>query len=94
MIGIPEFVAVAHASGVIEDAIPIQKVLANALSFMLGLAGAFGMFSFVVSGILYLVSSGDEGRAEQAKRAMAYSAVGALVCLSGLIIIRTVTGMV
>ncbi|HWQ59634.1 MAG TPA: hypothetical protein VN420_00605 [Candidatus Fimivivens sp.] len=94
MTGIPEIVSVAHAAGVIEDAVPIQKVLANALSLVLGAAGVLGLLSFVVSGILYLVSSGDEERARQAKRAMAYSVVGALVCLSSLLIIRTVVGMV
>ncbi|NTW14764.1 MAG: hypothetical protein HGA38_00150 [Candidatus Moranbacteria bacterium] len=84
---------VARAAGVIEDATPVATILANALSLVLGLAGAFAMLSFAVAGVAYALAGGDESRMRQAKNAMVYSVIGALVCVASLVVVRTVAGV-
>ncbi len=87
-------VGVAHAGGIIEDAPSVSSILGNALSFVLLMAGAVAILSFVVSGILYVTASGDESRMRQAKSAMIFSVIGIAVCLSALLVVRTVVGVV
>ncbi len=94
MIPASSIVAVAHAAGVIEDATPITTVIANAFSVVILSAGSIAMLSFTVAGILYVTAGGDEPRIRQAKNAMTYSVVGAIVCALALIVIRTVVNMV
>jgi len=85
---------VAHAAGVIEDAVPISKILSDTLSFVLGAAGVLAMVSLVVSGLLYVMAQGNETGMRQAKQALIYSIVGVAVIVAALIIVRTVAGMV
>jgi len=47
------------------------------------------VIGFVISGIIYLISAGDEDAQERAKRAMIYSITGVIVGLAGLVIIYT-----
>lgn len=89
-----DIIGIAHAAGVIEDATPIMQVVANVLSLLLSLSGAFAMLSFTIAGVMYLTASGDEGKMKQAKGAMVFSVLGVLVCISALIIVRTVVRMV
>jgi len=91
---LPAPVNVAHATGVIEDAIPISKILSDTLSFVLGVAGVLAMVSLTVSGLLYITAQGNETGMKQAKQAMIYSIIGVAVCVTALIIVRTVAGMV
>ncbi len=80
-------IEIAHAAGVIEDAVPISKVLSNILDFLLSVAGIVGILGLVVSGLFYIGSRGDETRARQAKSAMLYSLIGiALVALSLMLV--------
>jgi hypothetical protein len=89
-----DIIGIAHAAGVIEDATPVAEVIANALALILSVSGAFAMLSFAIAGVLYLTAAGDEGRMKQAKAGMAFSLMGAFVCVCALIIVRTVVGMV
>lgn len=81
---------VAHAAGVIEDATPIAEILANALSFLLSVAGILAIFSLAVSGVLYMLANGDESRAETAKRMALFSVTGIAVVLASLVIVRQI----
>ncbi len=79
-------------AGVISDAPNISELLFNILNFLLQVFGIIAIISLVVSGILYLTSSGDESRIRLAKKGMIYSIIGILVALSGVIIIKTISG--
>jgi cytochrome bd-type quinol oxidase subunit 2 len=80
-------IEIAQAAGVIEDAIPISKVLSNILDFLLSVAGIVGILGLVVSGIFYLVARGDEELAKRAKMAMTYSLVGIAVVAGALVVV-------
>jgi len=83
-----------HAAGVIEDAPSLSLILGNILSFALSAAGVVAILSFVVSGVLYASAAGDETRMRGTKNIMVFSVIGVAVCLSALVVVRTVAGMV
>lgn len=84
------FVHTAHAAGVIEDATPIAEVLTSALSFLLSVGGILAILSLTVSGVLYMTASGDERRAEMAKKAALFSVTGIAVILASLVIVTQI----
>lgn len=68
----------------------VADVLLTFMNWLLGLLGLFGIIAFVISGIQYLVSAGDDDTISTAKRNMKYSIIGVMVALSGFIIIQAV----
>jgi len=68
----------------------LSTIIMNIAFWLLAIFGFVAVIGFVISGIIYLVSSGDEDTQERAKRAMIYSITGVLVGLAGLIVIYAV----
>jgi len=68
----------------------IGTIIGNILSWALGIFGVLALIAFVVSGIQYLVSGGNEDIMKTAKRNMTYSIIGVLVALSGFVIIQAI----
>lgn len=68
----------------------IYDIIYNFLFWILALFGAFGLIGFVISGIMYLTSTGDDTQIEKAKKAMKWSLVGVIVGLAGLVIMLAV----
>ncbi len=64
----------------------ITEIITNLMRWLLMMVGIFGVIGFVISGILYLTSTGDQTMIDRAKKAMLYSIVGVLVALLGLVI--------
>jgi hypothetical protein len=69
---------------------PITVILANFVKWLLGIFGFIAIIAFIISGIQYLVSAGDEDMQQRAKKNFQYSIIGVVVGLSGLIIITAV----
>lgn len=69
---------------------PVIDIIANILFWLLAVLGIIGVIGFVISGLLYLTSAGNEGQIETAKRAMKYSIIGVIVGLAGLVVIQAV----
>ncbi len=69
---------------------PVSGILSNLMSWLLGILGVIGIMAFVISGMQYLLSAGDEKTAETAKTNMKYSIIGIIVALSGFIVIQAV----
>ncbi len=69
----------------------ISGIIKNLLSWLLMIFGFLGLIGFVISGIMYVLSAGNEGMIDKAKTAMTYSAIGIIVGLVGLIIIQAIT---
>ncbi len=80
----------AQAAGVIEDAVPISRVLLNILNFLLSVAGIIGIIGLVVSGIWYLTAAGDEGRIRLAKKAALASVIGLVVVLGAVVLVTQI----
>ncbi|GBE17064.1 hypothetical protein BMS3Abin15_00900 [bacterium BMS3Abin15] len=70
---------------------PVIDIMANFLSWVLGIFGFIAIIAFVISGIQYLTSAGDEKMIETAKRNMRWSVIGVIVGISGLVIIWAIT---
>jgi len=70
----------------------IWGIISAFMLWVLSLVAVFAVIAFVVSGIQYMISAGNEKTIETAKRNTIYSIVGVVVSLLGLIILRAVDG--
>lgn len=68
----------------------IKTILDNALKWLLGILGAIGIIGFVISGIMYLVSGGNDDAIKRAKKGMTASIIGVAVGLSGFVAIQAI----
>lgn len=71
----------------------VFELLTTVMNWLLGIVGVLAVIAFVISGVQYLVSAGDEEMTETAKRNMKYAIVGLVVALSGLIVLNAVAGL-
>jgi ABC-type multidrug transport system fused ATPase/permease subunit len=69
----------------------VSDILSTFLNWLLGIFTAIAIMAFVISGIQYLVSAGDEGIIEKAKTNMKWSIVGIVVGLSGFLLLQAVS---
>lgn len=92
------FAFVAHGSGwspdnYTETGLPgeggsIQGIIENLADWFLVIIGTVAIIAFIISGVIYLTSAGDDGRMEKAKEAMIASIIGIIVALSGYVVIK------
>jgi hypothetical protein len=68
----------------------VSQVIINVMMWLLGILGAVAIIGFVISGMQYLLSAGDDKVMATAKRNMLYCIVGIVVGLSGYIIIYAI----
>lgn len=71
----------------------ISGIIANIAFWLLGIFGFLGVIGFVVSGIMYLISAGDDDMIDRAKTGMLYSIVGVIVGLIGLVVMQAVSAL-
>lgn len=69
---------------------PIYVILSNIFSWLMGLFTTLAVVAFVISGIQYLMASGDETLAKSAKNNANNAIIGIIVGLSGFIIIKAI----
>jgi hypothetical protein len=68
----------------------LSVIISNVAFWLLAIFGFVAVIGFIISGIIYLISAGNENMQEQAKRAMIYSITGVVVGLAGLVVIYAV----
>ena len=71
----------------------ILDIVSGILFWLLSIFALVGIIGFIISGIIYLVSAGDENTISRAKTAMMWSIVGVIVGLSGFVIMQAVAAM-
>lgn len=71
----------------------VFDLASNVMNWLLGIVGILAVIGFVISGVLYLTSAGNEEQAEKAKTIMTYSIIGLVVALIGLIVVNAVAGL-
>lgn len=69
---------------------PVATVIFNVMSWLLRIVGVIAVVGFVVAGIQYLTSAGDQNMIESAKRNTKWSIVGVIVALMGIVILNFV----
>ena len=68
----------------------IYGIIYGILNWLLAIIGIIGIIGFIISGAMYILSSGNEKMAGQAKSAMVNSIIGIIVALAGYVIIQAV----
>ena len=68
----------------------VSSILSNIFSWLMGLFTLFAVGAFVISGIQYLTSAGNEEQAETAKKNATYAMLGIVVGLSGFVIVKAI----
>lgn len=71
----------------------ISNIVGNIMFWLLSLVGVVAVIGFAISGIMYLVSAGNDDLAKKAKTAMVNSIIGIIVALVGLVAIYAVNNM-
>lgn len=71
----------------------VYGIVQNILLWLLSILGIVGIIGFAISGIMYLLSAGDDNMIDRAKKGMTYSILGIIVGLAGFIIIQAVERM-
>lgn len=84
------FATMAKA-GTISDARRFSEVLIGILDFMLYLSGFIGIIMLILSGIMYILSRGNEELASKAKYSVRYVVAGMVFVLGSLALVRTIT---
>jgi hypothetical protein len=87
---VPQFILAQWDVSSLNYGLPkntIYGIVTKALGWILAIFGFLGIIGFVIAGIIYILSAGDDDRMKIAKKAMLYSIIGVIVGLSGLVII-------
>ncbi|MDD5083930.1 MAG: hypothetical protein PHT88_03290 [Candidatus Moranbacteria bacterium] len=66
-------------------------IVTNIINYALAIIGFLGVLGFIISGIMYLVSAGDEAMAEKAKNNMVYAIIGVIVALLGYVVMAAIS---
>ena len=68
----------------------ITSIISNLVLWLLFIFGFLGILGFVISGIMYLISAGDDDMIKKAKKTMTYSIIGVVVGLAGYVLIQAI----
>ena len=60
-----------------------QALIVNITNYIFGVVGALATLMFIWAGILFVVSGGNPGKIDQAKKTAIYAAVGAAIAIAG-----------
>jgi hypothetical protein len=69
----------------------IYEIIYNFLYWLLAIFGALAIIGFVIAGVMYILSAGDDDMMKKAKNYMIYCIIGVVVALSGLVIIYAIS---
>jgi hypothetical protein len=68
----------------------IKEILTKLLKWLLEIVGIIAIIGFVISGIMYLVSTGNEEMITKAKKYMLYCLIGIVVALASFVVIQAI----
>lgn len=68
----------------------IYNIIEKVVMWALGIFGFIAIIGFVISGVMYLTSAGDDTAMKKAKNQMIWSLTGVVVGLIGMVIVITV----
>ncbi len=83
-------VCVPTTAGTGLSSATVSATLVTFMKWLLAILNILGILAFVISGVQYLTSAGDEDQAKTAKRNMQYAIIGVVVGLSGYMIITAI----
>jgi len=80
-------------AGVISSAPTFAQIGLKILNFLLSVFAMVAIIGMLISGMLYFFARGDERAMQKAKRSFSYGVIGIGVALSGLIILKFISGI-
>lgn len=83
----------SNYSGYGLPASSIYNIILNIMRWLLAIFGFVAIIGFVISGVMYLTSAGDDDQQEKAKNQMMWSIIGVIVGLVGFVVLYAVTTM-
>lgn len=84
--GITKAKELAKSAG-LSDKTDVFPVIANIIQFLLALSAILAMGAIVWGGIMYIMSLGDESKAEKAKGVIKYAIIGVIIVLLSFVIV-------
>ena len=66
-------------------------IITNIINYALAIIGFLGVLGFIIAGIMYLVSAGNEDTAEKAKSYMVNSIIGVIIALLGYVVMAAIS---
>jgi len=72
---------------------PLADVINNVMQWLLLVVGVIAIIAFVISGMQYMLASGNQNIMEMGKRNMMWSIVGVIVALMGMVILIFIQSM-
>lgn len=79
-----------NADNWVSNALTIQEIAVNVLSFLLSVFGILATIAIIIGGGMYLTAYGDEKKIDDGKKILKYAIIGIVVSLSGLLIVRQI----
>lgn len=73
------------------DKRPLGDAIKSMVNYFIGFLGFIAVLTFVYSGVLWIVSGGEEAQITKAKKIMTYSALGIIVIILSFSIVRFIT---
>jgi Na+-driven multidrug efflux pump len=70
--------------------VEIKVILTGLLKWLLEIVGIIAVIGFIISGIMYLVSTGNEEMITKAKKYMLYCLIGVVVVLASFVVIQAI----
>ena len=67
-----------------------RDIITTIANWLVGIFAFFGIIGFMISGIMYLISTGNDEMITKAKNYMQYSIIGVIVGLSGYVLIQAI----
>ena len=71
----------------------VAGIIGKVITWVLGLVGAIAVLFIIYAGILYVTSSGNKERIEQAKQTLTYAVIGLIVIVLAGVIVNLATGL-
>lgn len=71
----------------------VAGIIGKVIDWVLLLVGAITVLFIIYAGILYVTSSGNKERIEQAKQTLTYAVIGLVVIILAGVIVNLVTGL-
>ncbi len=72
----------------------VKQVLLTLSNWAITLVGILCVIVFIYAGFTYLTAQGENDKIQQAKKIMVYALVGVIVAALGLVIVKTVSGVI
>jgi hypothetical protein len=68
-------------------------ILTAIINYALALIGFLGVLGFIIAGIMYLISGGDEKMASSAKSYMINCIIGVIIALLGFVVMNVISSL-